>query len=389
MSVFRMPSLGADMEAATLVEWRKQPGDAVHRGDILAVVETQKGAIEVEVFSDGVVASQMIAVGQTVPVGTPMAQITVPGEAPEPLAVEAPAPAPLGGVVPAAALAGAGPPPPAAGRISPAARKLAGERGISLDGLKGSGPGGVVVVADVEAAVAAQAQPQVAPPRGHLDMAAMRQAIAAAMARSKREIPHYYLTATTDLSRMLDWLDARNAGQTAEERLLLAIPLMKAVALALQGFPELNGFFTDGAFHPSKAIHIGMAISMRGGGLVAPAIHDTAQRPLDALMADMRDLVLRVRAGTLRSSELSDPTITLTSLGDRGVEALLPIIYPPQVAIVGFGTPMERPWVVEGTVRPCRVVTISLAGDHRVSDGHRGALFLKKLDQLLQTPETL
>ena len=216
----------------------------------------------------------------------------------------------------------------------------------------------------------------------------MRRAIAAAMARSKREIPHYYLTHSFDASAARDHVETFNSARAPEDRILIGALLMNAVALALRDYPEFNGFHGSEGRQPSDAIHVGMAISMRGGGLVAPAIHDTDKLPVPELMAKMRDLVARVRKGSFRSSEVSDPTVTVSSLGDRGVEALLPIIYPPQVAIVGFGTLQERPWVVDGEIRPRSVLTASLAGDHRVSDGHRGALFLRRIEELLKQPQT-
>ncbi|MFY9972943.1 MAG: 2-oxo acid dehydrogenase subunit E2, partial [Chromatiaceae bacterium] len=227
------------------------------------------------------------------------------------------------------------------------------------------------------------------PPRRGLDLAAMREAIAAAMARSKREIPHYYLSETIDLTPASDWLTRRNAELPPERRVLLGVLFIKAVALTLRDFPELNGFDRGGRFEPASGIHVGSATAIRGGGLVAPAIHDADQLDLEALMDRLRDLVARVRAGTLRSSELSDPTITVSSLGERGVDRLYGIIYPPQVAIVGFGTPRRGPWVLDGQVVPRTLVTATLSADHRHSDGHRGALFLAQVGQRLQEPETL
>jgi pyruvate dehydrogenase E2 component (dihydrolipoamide acetyltransferase) len=217
----------------------------------------------------------------------------------------------------------------------------------------------------------------------------MRAAIAAAMSRSKREIPHYYLSQVTEIGRALDWLEAANQGRPPPDRLLPAVLLLKAVALALRQLPELNGTFEDGRFRQGPGIHIGWAIALRGGGLVAPAIRDADRRPLPELMAALRDLVQRARGGGLRSSELSDPTFTVTSLGERGADAVLPIIYPPQVAIVGFGRVATRPWVVGDAVMPKPTVAVSLAGDHRISDGHRGGLLLAEVDRLLQEPEKL
>ncbi|MBE0549159.1 MAG: 2-oxo acid dehydrogenase subunit E2, partial [Rubrivivax sp.] len=217
----------------------------------------------------------------------------------------------------------------------------------------------------------------------------MRKAIAAAMSRSKREIPHYYLSETIPMASALAWLQQRNQGLPVTERLLPAVLMLKAVALALRRTPELNGFHRDGHFQPAAAVHAGVAISLRGGGLVAPAIHDVGDKTLGVLMRELADLVKRARAGSLRSSEMSDPTVTVTNLGDQGVEQVFGVIYPPQVALVGFGALAERAWVLDGKVQALPVVCATLAADHRASDGHRGALFLAELRDLLQQPQAL
>jgi pyruvate dehydrogenase E2 component (dihydrolipoamide acetyltransferase) len=217
----------------------------------------------------------------------------------------------------------------------------------------------------------------------------MRAAIGAAMARSKREIPHYYLAADVPMARAAAWLAARNASRPVTERVLMAAPMLKAVARALARYPEFNGWFRDGAFVPGPGVHLGVAISLRQGGLVAPAIRDVDRLPIDELMRRLADLVARARALSLRSSEMSDATITVTNLGDTGVEAVHGVIYPPQVALVGFGRVSERPVVDGGRVVAAPVVTASLAADHRASDGHRGALFLAEVARRLQEPESL
>jgi pyruvate dehydrogenase E2 component (dihydrolipoamide acetyltransferase) len=386
MGEFRMPSLGADMEAGTLVEWLKRPGDRVKRGDIVAIVETQKGAIEVDIFEEGVIERWLVEPGTTVPVGTPLALIAGAQSAPAAEVSEV-------AVIPAAPMpvapSGIGQPPAAErARVSPAARRLAAERGVSLDRLTGSGPEGAIIYGDVERAAAAAPAPRPTMPK-RLDLAEMRRAIAAAMARSKHEIPHYYLSTTVDLTRSLTWIEAANATRPLAQRLLLAALLLKAVALALGEAPEFNGFFTAERFQPGAGIHVGTAIAIRGGGLIAPAIRDADKLSLDELMAQLRGLVARARSGALRSSELSDPTITVTNLGERSVETVFGVIYPPQVALVGFGMPVERPWAVAGKIATRRVITATLAADHRASDGHRGALFLADIDRRLQSPETL
>jgi pyruvate dehydrogenase E2 component (dihydrolipoamide acetyltransferase) len=209
------------------------------------------------------------------------------------------------------------------------------------------------------------------------------------MARSKREIPHYYLSTSIDMKRSVDWLTQENLKRSVEDRLVYGVLLLKAVGLALCEVPELNSVWNAGKVVQSTEIHVGTAISLRGGGLVAPALHNTDKQSLDELMRKFRDLVQRGRSGSLRSSELSDPTITVTSLGERGVEAVFGIIYPPQVALVGFGKITERPCSVEGQIVSRPIITATLSGDHRVSDGHRGGLFLAAIDKLLQEPEKL
>jgi pyruvate dehydrogenase E2 component (dihydrolipoamide acetyltransferase) len=260
---------------------------------------------------------------------------------------------------------------------------------VDLASLRGTGPGGAVTLADVEAA--AGAGPPAAGTRpgagARAPASAMRQAIAAAMSRSKREIPHYYVGTEIDLSRALAWLALENEKLPVAGRLLPVVLLLRAVARATREVPEVNGFFVDGAFRPTEAVHLGVAISLRKGGLIAPALHDVDRKPLGDLMRELGDLVSRARSGGLRSSELSDPTLTVTSLGDLGVGTVYGIIYPPQVALVGFGRVEQRPRAVEGRVEVRPVVTATLAGDHRVSDGIRGAAFLAAVDRLLQTPE--
>jgi pyruvate dehydrogenase E2 component (dihydrolipoamide acetyltransferase) len=218
---------------------------------------------------------------------------------------------------------------------------------------------------------------------------AMRRAIAAAMARSKREIPHYYLGSSIDMSSALAWLQAENLKRSVNDRLLYSVLLLKAVALAARQFPEMNGFWIENEFRTGEAINVGVAISARQGGLIAPAMHEVDKKTLDEIMSSLRDLVKRVRAGILRSSEIADATITVTSLGEQGVESVLGVIYPPQVALVGFGKIVERPWAVNGMLGARPIIMASLAADHRASDGHRGGLFLAAINNLLQEPQKL
>ncbi len=404
MIEFAMPALGADMDEGTLNEWLVKPGDTVTRGQIVAVVETTKAAVEIECWHEGVVAELLVPVGRTVAVGTPLATLLEPGEeAGEPTPAPAPAatPAPTPAAEPATDT-------PVGHRqwVSPLARRTAASLGVDLKSLTGTGPQGAVTLHDVEhaAATAHHERPKPPPPppqpvaqqatksaaeKARERGAAMRASIAAAMARSKREIPHYYLADEIILDTAAGWLTEQNAGRPITERLLMAVLQLKAVALATTRFGEFNGFWGDDGFQAGRGSHVGVAISLRGGGLVAPAIHDVAEKPLPELMADLTDLVARARAGSLRSSEMSDPTITVTNLGDKGVDAVFGVIYPPQVAIVGFGRPAQRVVVVDGGIRVATTVAAGLAADHRASDGARGALFLTEINRLLQQPAEL
>lgn len=370
MIEFKLPALGADMDEGTLLEWKVQPGDAIKKGQVVAIVDTTKAAVDVECWQEGSVAELMVQPGEKIPVGTVLATLLEAGERPG---------AKVGAGATAISSAGA------RKAISPAAKKRARELGIDATILAGSGPGGAVTLDDVEKAAGKTAMADKAADKA----AEMRRTIAAAMSRSKREIPHYYLAETIPLARAMAWLQDENAKRIMSERLLPAVLLLKAVVRALQRYPELNGFYRDGGFQAGAGIHPGVAISLRQGGLVAPAILNAASQSLTQLMQALGDLVQRTRAGSLKSSEMSEPTITVTNLGDQGSETVFGVIYPPQVALVGFGRIVLRPWAENGEITPQPVVTASLAADHRVSDGHRGGLFLLELREQLQHPEEL
>lgn len=447
MSDFTMPSLGADMESGTLLEWLVNPGDQVHRGDLMAVVDTDKSAVEIESFVDGTVERLLVEPGTRVPVGAPLAVLTGAAETPAPAAPAdatpaAPAVTPATPVATppvrhraeelgvdlttvtgtgrrgqitradvnraaaAAAQPPAAPPEPAPAptgarpRVSPLARRLATELGVDLGQVTGAGPDGVVRESDVRAAAGgtgpAQAPPPVSPPASPTVSPAAegtdrteRRTIAALMSRSKREIPHYYVATTIDLHATTAWLRTLNRDLPVTERIVPAAALLRAVALGLQRVPELNGFWLDDGFVAGDGVHLGVAISVRKGALVAPAIHDATDLGLPETMAALRDLVRRARKGRLTRADLTDPTVTITDLGDQGVEEVIGVITPPQVALVGIGRVVERPWAVDGLLGVRPVVRMTLSGDHRATDGQVGARLLAVVDDLLQKPEEL
>ena len=408
---YAMPSLGADMDEGRVIEWRVAPGDTVHRGDLIAVVETEKSDIDIEIWHDGIVEEFLVDVGQLVDVGTPIARLRTVGAGADTAAVTArpdgpatppptpaPAPAPASVRRPAPA-----PVPPAAGdRVpaSPLARRRAAEHGIDLRGVSGSGPGGAVIEADVVAASATQAAdaaagptPAPAPPAADRPSRrspdTMRSLIAERMTTANREIPHYYLSRDLDVGALERWLTERNERRPIAERILPAACFIRAVALAAARHRELNGFWIDGRFEPAESVNVAMAISLRRGGLVTPHIERADERSLDEVMAALGELVTAARTGNLRASWMTGATITITHLGDSGADLVHGVISPPQVALVGFGRSRERPWVIDGDVVVRPVVTTTLAADHRATDGAIGSRFVATLAQHIDHPEDL
>jgi pyruvate dehydrogenase E2 component (dihydrolipoamide acetyltransferase) len=395
--LFRMPSLGADMTEGSVLEWLVQPGDRVHRGDLVAVIKTDKADVEAEIFDDGVIGELLVPVSDAMlPIGAPLATIydldgapQVPAPTPVvpvPPPVSPVPPVPPGPVVPS--LTTIVLPSPQGDRIaaSPYARRRATELGVDLARVAPDQPGHPIRAADVEHA--AEHAPVVA--RVPVDQtSAMRRAIGNLMARSKREIPHYYLEEDIALTHAMAWLAQHNERVPVEERILPAALLYKAVAVAARETPAMNGYWSNDEFVPGDGVHLGVAIAMRGGGLVAPAIRDADQCSLPELMVRLRDLTSRVRGGRLRASEMTDATITVTSLGDRGVRAVYGVIYAPQVALVGFGKVSDRVWDADGGVGIRPVVTATLSADHRATDGMLGARFLAGIARQLHHPEEL
>lgn len=461
MGEFRMPSLGADMDSGTLVEWRVAVGDHVRRGDTVAVVDTDKSTIDVEVFETGVVVELLVEPGATVPVGAPLARIGEPEGAvpatdaaeptrsgvatvpttersapprPTPSAPpERPANSPttpvVGGPgrhraslvlspvvrhlaerlgVDAGRIEGTGPgrritrhdvEAAARERVSPRARRLAEDRGVDLDGLRtrGSGPGGAVVARDVAAAAAAAGPATATGPtlsgsaaaRATPRQATPQQAMARTMERSNREIPHFHVASTVDLEPAMTWLDELNRARASGERILPAALLVRSVALAARAVPSVNGWWRDDEPALAPSVTVGMVVSLRGGGLLTPTLSDADQGTLDDLMTRLRAVVERARRGSLRSSDTEQASLTITNLGDRGAELVHGVIQPPQLALVGFGRIVERPWVHDGQVVPRRVVTASLAADHRANDGRSASRFLSQLEKRLADPASL
>lgn len=378
MSQFVMPSLGADMESAVLMEWHVKEGDSVTKGQVIAEVETSKGVIEIEVFEDGIVEKILVKEETECAVGTPLALIRSADETPS---VEKSVPTvsePVPNVpevsestIPESA-------PSERIKASPAARRKAKELGVNLSSLALSG--GEVRMAQVESAAA---------PIPKAEASGMRQAIARAMSRSNAEIPHYYLNTSINMTPALHWLEEENKKRPIKERILPAALLIRAVVKALEEVPELNGFWENDAPDIKAQINPGIAIALRKEGLITPALLNAGAMDLNETMRSLDDLITRTRAGKLRNTEITQQTITITNLGDLGVESVYGVIYPPQIALVGLGRITDTPWAEGDALSIRKVIQVTLAGDHRATDGRTGAKFLEKLNDLLQHPEEL
>lgn len=388
MIEFRMPSLGADMEAGTLQEWLKKPGDNVKRGDIIALVETQKGLIEIEVFDEGKIDSLLLKEGDKVPVGAIMALINAPAVVEEkktevkpevkielpkaelqPIEEKIVVPHPFNRI-----------------KASPLAKAIAAEYKIDLAGVEGTGENGAITKEDIEKVIAQKSS--TLKPTHSASTETIRMAVAAAMSKSNRDIPHYYLELKVDMAKSIAWLTESNKQLAVKERLLPVVLLIKALAKSLVEVKELNAIWDNGVILKNE-INIGFVVSLRNGGVMIPAIKNADKKSLSEIMNSLNDLIPRARNLKLKSSELSESTITITNLGERSADKVFGVIYPPQVAILGFGSIVEQPWAESGMLAVRPVITITLAGDHRATDGHTGSRLLVAIKNYLQKPEEL
>ena len=390
MIEFLMPSLGADMEAGTLVEWRKKPGDTVKRGDIIAEVETQKGLIEIEVFDEGIIGELLIKEGAKIPVGTVMALINPSGATLErkeitpqktAIAIQPTEEKTIEKVKEEKSEA-------RTIKASPLAKRMAAENIIDLSQIQGTGEEGAITKEDVENAIAQKEKIANSEEKNIPQVQAIRSAVAAAMSKSNREIPHYYLEKRIDITKALAWLGETNHKLPIQKRLLPAALLIKSVAQSLVDFPNLNASWDNG-LQLKKEINIGFVVSLRGGGIIIPTIHNANLKNTSEIMEALNDIIPRARAMKLRSSDLSDSTIMITSLGEGGADVVFGVIYPPQVAIIGFGGSSQQAVVENGMLGIRHVFTVTLAGDHRATDGLTGSDFLVTLNKHLQNPESL
>jgi pyruvate dehydrogenase E2 component (dihydrolipoamide acetyltransferase) len=360
-----MPSLGADMEEGKIVEWKIKNGDVIKKNQIIASVETTKSVIDIESFREGIVKEILLKVGDVVQVGKPIAVLDIIGD--EILDhIETFKSQQV-----------------ARTKISPIAKKMAEENHIDLGLVKATGVDGEITLKDIEVSISGKFVDRPV-------VRNLRQAIGLFMSRSKKEIPHYYLKKRIQLDQLVEWIDEKNKKLLPDERLLLPVVLMRAVIISLKKFPELNGFYKENKFAPSEIVNLGIAISVKPEGVMAPAVLQADKMNMSELNTAVKNLAIRTREGGLVGRELSEGSITITNLGDMGCDEVFGIIFPPQVAIIGFGSIRKEPVVDrQDKIRAGFVVDMTLSADHRVSDGLMAARFLNEIQKILNDPSTL
>jgi pyruvate dehydrogenase E2 component (dihydrolipoamide acetyltransferase) len=355
-----MPSLGADMDQGKLMAWKIKVGDEVKKGQIIATVETTKSAVEIESFREGKVLELVGKEGDELRVGSTIAIFDVPGE--EKLVAET-----------------------SRLKISPAARSLASQRQVDLLTVKGSGPDGQIELKDVEALLD---KDRIRSPRSG-SVVNIREAIAKAMSRSKKEIPHYYLKTRIKIDPLMQWIDGRNKLLPAEERLMVPAVFMKGIILAIKKYPMVNGYFINNTFEVKNLINLGFAVALKSGGVLVPALMHAEAMDLRSLNKSLQDILSRTQKGELKNRELTEGTITVTNVGDLGSHEVFGIIFPPQVALIGLGRIHKSVIEDNGLIRSGLVIDVTLSADHRVTDGLLGSRFLSELEKIFLNPEIL
>lgn len=406
-----MPKLGLTMQEGTVVRWLKAPGDAVAEHEPLCEIETDKITNEVAAPVTGVLLKILVSEGETVPCQTPLCLIGAAGETPaaaaaSPAAAPAPAagPAPVATPAPAAAPAPVATPAPAGGRvrISPAARKMARNAGIDYTRLVGTGPLGRIVMADVARALAAQAPvnpaagapaaaaPTAAPAGVSEPLTPMRRTIAQRMTASLREAAQLTLTTRVDAAALVAFRQLMVAQTEAALGFKIGYNelVVRAVALALAAHPEIAVAWSEGGILRRAGVHVGIAVDVPGG-LLVPVLRDADRLGLAELHRQIAALAQRARDGKLISADMEGGVITVSNLGQYGIDAFTPILNPPESAILGVGAVRAVPVVRDGAVVPGHELTLSLTIDHRLIDGAPGAHFLAAVRDLLEHPARL
>lgn len=424
--IVSMPKLGFDMAEGTLVRWVILEGEAVSKGAVLAEIETDKATVEVESTHDGVIARHLVAEGDIVPVNSPIAVIGAEGEEidleallgeaaveetpsaaeEEPTAAEATAP--VGQVtvsVSEAEVAPSGSHLPDGVRASPLARRMAQEHDLDLKLIQGSGDGGRIVKRDIEVylkepppevAPAPEPAPKAAPapvfsPVGPppadevVTLNRLRAAIGRRMTEVKQQVPHFYLTREYDMAAVMALRAQINAMLSEGEKTSVNDYILKAVALTLRQYPNLNASFDGEQIIHRGAVNVGVAVAVEGG-LLTVVNHDTDRKAIRQIAAEVKEMVGRARAGKVRPEDIEGSTFSVSNLGMYEIDHFIAIINPPEAAILAIGAVREVPVVQEGQIVPGLRMKATISVDHRVSDGAEAALFMQALASYFEEP---
>ncbi|MGD8759541.1 MAG: dihydrolipoamide acetyltransferase family protein [Anaerolineales bacterium] len=404
--VIIMPKLGFDMAEGTLVRWVKAVGQPVEKGEVLAEIETDKATVEVEARAAGVLHTHLVEEGTAVPIGTPIAVIGAADEkidleallasaqaaeveAPEGATPEAPPTEPL----PEAAIREGGDGRlPEGVRATPIARRLAREHGISLASILGSGPGGRIVKRDVEAALAAPAEarpvaitPDLARQTVRQPLSKLRTVIGSRMTASKQQVPHFYVTSEIDAAALMALRSEANALIPEEEKLSVNDFLVKAAALALSQFPNLNATLDDEQIVRHGDINVGIAVGV-DEGLLTVVVRNADRKPLRQIASEARAMIARARQGRVRPQDIEGSTFTVSNLGMFDIDHFIAIINPPEAAILAVGSVRQIPVVEGDSIETGMRLKVTLSADHRVTDGVEVARWLQAFRAILEHP---
>jgi pyruvate dehydrogenase E2 component (dihydrolipoamide acetyltransferase) len=420
--LINMPKLGFDMQEGQLINWLVKPGDTLKQGQIVAEIESDKATVEVESYVEGTVLQLLVEAGSWVPIGAAIAVVGQPGEAvdlaalgvsgatqqaaapaPPPAApaqaAPPPAPSPAPAPEPAPAQSGNGHGLPEGVRASPLARRIARDSGIDISRVQGTGPQGRVVRADVEAfkesGVAAPAKParpmpafvplQAGPDSESIPTPRLRQRIAARMTDSKQTVPHFYVTSEIDMGAALDLRKELNERREEDDKVSVNDLIVKAAALALREFPNINSTFNGETILRHNRIHVGIAVAVEGG-LLNVVSQDADVTPLTMMAGRHREMIARARAGKVKPEDIEGETFTTSNLGAYEVENFIAIINPPAAAILAVGSARQVPVVVDGELAVGWRMKASISADHRVTDGAEAARFMQTLKGILEDP---
>lgn len=404
-----MPKLGFDMAEGTLVRWVIQEGETVAKGAVLAEIETDKATVEVESTYGGVMARHLVQTGDVVPVNTPIAIIAEPGEkvvdevptvpqtARVEKAVEVEAALRSPGADSELVVGGA---LPGGVKASPLARRMAQDAGIDLKALHGTGPDGRIIKKDVRSYLSTAPAPVIAgapapveapsavvqaPTDQVVPLNRLRAAIGRRMVEAKQQAPHFYVTHEYDMAAVMALRQQINAIFPENEKLSVNDFILKAAALTLRQFPNLNASLQGNQVVRHGQVNIGVAVAVEGG-LLTVVCRDTDQKPLRQIAAEVRSMVGRAREGKVRPDDIEGSTFSVSNLGMYDVEHFIAIINPPEAAILAIGSAREVPVVKDGVIQPGLRMKATISVDHRLSDGVEAARFLQALAQFLEAP---